>query len=185
VTVLRRLRLLLVAIAILGLNATAVAVAGNLSSWRANNDYGAVGFNQCALTTKMHDVFHDNDAHDIAPTDIDSPLYHDGCKDGLDVDEYDVRVNDYNYGDNGKLGWAECHYLNTSEVCEAAHAHINLYYDNYTYGEARSLMCEEIGHTVGLGHRASTDWTCMSQQWNQEHLDGHDIQHLNDLYDDY
>lgn len=48
--------------------------------------------------------------------------------------------------------------------------------------EARSLVCEEVGHAVGLAHNIGDPDTCMSQDWNLTKLDSHDKGILNGRY---
>ena len=56
----------------------------------------------------------------------------------------------------------------------------------YSTTEARSLLCEEMGHSVGLGHRFlapnDPDPGCMSQDWTETNYTSHDVNHLNTWY---
>lgn len=176
----RRRRLVLVVLLFVGsTTAGSSASASNWGGWWADTIDGAdsvIRMDQCNLTSKFHTAFHDNDTHDIEATDIGTTLYH-------TCETVDIYVNDYNYGDNGRAGWWECHrwYMNVAD-CDQGHVHINTFYDSYTQNEALSLMCEEVAHAFGLEHRTSTAPSCMSQQWDELHLDSHDRGHLNDKY---
>jgi len=56
----------------------------------------------------------------------------------------------------------------------------------YSTTEARSLLCEEMGHSVGLDHRFlppnDPDPGCMSQDWTETNFTSHDVNHLNTWY---
>ncbi len=136
---------------------------------------GTIDFQQCELTTKYHDAWHLNNDHDIEPTDVVVTTGH-------TCDNLDVRVNDWDYGANGKAGWWECHSVAGDGVtCDTGHVHINLN-TTKTDGEALHILCQEIGHSVGLGHRPdATTATCMdnSDSWDKRHLDAHDSNVIN------
>jgi hypothetical protein len=72
--------------------AQGVAYAGNWvyddGSYKAGNS--EVYFALCNLKSNTHDWFHDNDSHDIEPTDITTVVYH-------DCENVDVAVHDYDY----------------------------------------------------------------------------------------
>lgn len=57
---------------------------------------------------------------------------------------------------------------------------MNLAY-GYTDPQAESLMCEEIGHSVGLNHRSESG-SCMDFGLGGTHIDTHDHDHLDSLY---
>lgn len=88
----------------------------------------------------------------------------------------DVRVWDYNYGNNGYYAWIDCPSDNTgtsgshpNRTCRGQAARFNTwYYFNASVYDTeysrQSLACHELGHTVGLRHLATnpTDArTCM------------------------
>ncbi len=157
---------------------------GTGSNWNTtDNSYKAgdsnVWFNQCAMQANTHDAFHANDSHDIEPTDITTSLSaaHDAC------DTVDVRINDFGYGTNRPRGFYECHVFNSPQNCDEGHAHINTSYSAIpeNYNETLEVVCEEIGHSVGLDH-SDFDSSCMSNDVNARHLDGHDQGHLDDHY---
>ena len=158
------------------------------SAWAGNwtttdNAYKAgdsnVVFDQCALQTNTHNAFHANDSHDIEPTQITTTLYHRGC------DTDDVRINDYAYGTSRPTGWYECHAFHSSQNCNRGHAHINTSYSNIpeNYNRTLTLVCEEIGHSVGLAHRKSGEpASCMGADLSWLHLSGHDQTVINNHY---
>lgn len=152
------------------------ASAGNWLNFKAGDNQ--VYFHQCDLRDKTHDAFHNNSDHDILPTDINPHQYH-GC------DTVDVRINDGQYFDESAYGWYECHDDVDRPVCDHGHVHINSKYDFLfnDNGTMLSLVCEEIGHSVGLAHRPSGDESsCMSQRWESRHLDSHDTNTIDNHY---
>lgn len=169
-----------VAIAVGVVLGTGIALAGNWVT--TDNAYKAgdadVWFNQCALTTTTHNAFHNNDSHDIEPTQITTHLSaaHDAC------DTEDVRINDFGYGTDNARGWYECHAFHSSQNCDKGHAHINTSYSTVpeNYDETEEVVCEEIGHSVGLAHTSATS-SCMSTS-DSSHLDGHDKDVINNHY---
>ena len=153
-------------------------VAGSL----AGQGSDPVDFTQCDLTASVHDHFHSNNDHDIAPTDITPNGTH-ACS------TIDVGVGDDNFNSlvgSGVRGFAECHeYAVYPAVCNVAHAHINL--GNVDIPENFFLtlrtVCHEVGHTVGLRHRVSSADSCMwTGAATSAHLDSHDTNVLNDHY---
>lgn len=155
------------------------ASAGNWTGRRAGDDpQGDVRFSQCNLMTNTHDAFHSNDSHDIEPTQVQTHLYH-TCT------AYEVYMNDLAYGTDDPTGWYECHqYDPYPNICLEGHAHINTSYSNIPedYNRTLTLVCEEIGHSVGLDH-ISLSTSCMSAYLSALHLDqDHDWWHLNVNY---
>jgi hypothetical protein len=140
-----------------------------------------VAFDQCNLSDTVHNKFHANDDHDIEPTTITTLQAH-SC------DIRDVGIEDAGYGLDDPPGWYHCHELVSAFVCDKGEAHINL---SYSYigadgpAETHEVVCEEIGHSVGLGHRPESSSSCLGplELSNPEnHLDGHDKDTLNDNY---
>lgn len=85
----------------------------------------------------------------------------------------DLRVHDYNYGDTGWLGIAECvgstYGSDPNAVCNSHRVRINeRNITPYNATVARSVynLCHEVGHAVGLRHW-NNNGTCL-QKW----LDG-------------
>lgn len=160
-----------------------VAIAATLGPASATNLLGHdagdanVYFTMCQFEANTHSTFHDNDNHDINPTAINSIPQH-TCS------EIDVFVTDGAYGTDDPTGWWECHVWFDSNTCDKGHAHINISYSNIPedYNRTLTLMCEEIGHSVGLHHSGSSD-SCMSTNLNALHLNPHDKAQLNALYD--
>lgn len=141
-----------------------------------------VYFHQCNLSpnANTHPAFHNNDRHDIEPTDIDTYLYH-GCT------TVDMRINGYPYGfgDNSYgYGWYECHALYSPQGCDKGHIHVSWGFIPEDYSDTLTLVCQE----VGLGHRARRNGTsCMSLIYYRYdmtafHLDRHDKRHINNRY---
>lgn len=68
-----------------------------------------------------------------------------------------VRVCDYAYGSNGWLGVAQVWFEDLTGHIEAGVVKLNdTYFDTSTYNTPNwrmSVMCQEIGHTLGLGHQ--------------------------------
>ena len=153
------------------------AFAGN---W--NHDLGGrdVNFQMCELSNNTHDAFRNNGDHDIGPTAI---VRHEvyGCY------TYDVFINDFEYGKDDAPGFWHCHKAIDANTCDHSHAHINTSYEKIPedYYRTLAVVCEEIGHSVGLHHRPDTDPdTCMSHYNNNSarHLDGHDAYMINIHY---
>jgi hypothetical protein len=170
-----RRALLLAGLLIISVPAT--AMANNWLGFVAGSDR-TVTFNSCNQTSQMHAVAHDNDSHDIAVTDINTTWAH-ACT------IVEVIINDLDYGNTNWFGAYECHNWNSTRTrcINTGHVHINLFYGPYSYNQALSLMCEEVGHSVGLDHRPSDDTTsCMSQNFTSLHLDNHDKGLLNSHY---
>lgn len=122
-----------------------------------------------------HDAFHANDSYDIEPTDITTSL---SAADACDTN--DVRINDYGYGTDTYKGWFECHVFNSAQNCNEGHAHINTSYSDIPEddGSTLSIVCEEIGHSVGLAHSKTSDpgytSSCMWTSQDDGHLTSHD-----------
>lgn len=149
----------------------------------ATNDLGhkagsgsVVSFNLAVLTATIHDAWHFNNTNSIDPTDISPTHYH-------DTSGKLVRVSDAPYGDTGWYGRWYCNLWDSNRIyCYDGRVQINNTYGPYTNTEAESLVCEEVGHSVGLAHRSSTASSCMSQQFDETLLDSHDKGILNNKY---
>lgn len=163
-----------VALVTLWLTAASVAAwAGNWLGFTAGGN-NTVEFDECSLTTQMHTAFHSNDNHDIAPTAITSVGYH-RC------DQSEVQVRDASYGTNDPPGWWHCHVWGPAGICSYGEVHLNLSY-SYTVNSALHLVCQEIGHSVGLDHPTS-GLSCMREaMWSNLHLIQHDINLINANY---
>ena len=162
--------------------AAVLVIAGVAFAQNWNNDDNAykaggpnVVFHQCELSNNSHDAVHANDTHDIEPTAITSSMIH-GC------DTEDVRANDFPFGLDERTGWYECHAFNSPQNCNRGHVHINTSYSNIPedYDRTLRLICEEIGHSVGLAHANDQD-SCMSTS-TAKHLTNHDKGLINQHY---
>jgi hypothetical protein len=157
------------------------------SHWNpANAVYGSlagqgsapVDFTQCDLTNGVHSAFHTINDQDIAPTHITPNGTH-ACS------TIDVGVGDDNFG-SGSFGFMHCH-SHVGANCDIAHAHMDLSNPSIPEDPFRTLktVCHEVGHTLGLEHRASIANSCM---WaglelnNQMHFDSHDVNVINSHY---
>lgn len=168
---LKNLRIAMVASLVLALAIAPVSYAGNVLGHRAGTN-STVTFDQVSLTSTIHSAFDFNDINNIEPTQISTTLYHgSGGK--------EVNVFDANYGDTGWAGRYLC-VQGDGNTCEEGWVQINLYW-SYTTTQARSLVCEEVGHSVGLAHSSQTS-SCMSQQWDRTFLSSHDMGELNNIY---
>ena len=151
---------------------TTMVQAGNVLGHRAGGN-NIVTFNQSALTDNIHNAAHFVDDNSIEPTDISTTLFHsDPGK--------EVQIYDWNYGDTGWYGRWFCQSWGAGNVCLDGRVQINLFWA-YNQQQARSLVCEEVGHAVGLAH-SGEDGSCMSQQWDETLLSPHDKAHLNAIY---
>jgi len=98
-----------------------------------------------------------------------------------------VRVCNNSYGQNGWLGLASIG-LDSNGHIDQGTAKMNDSYDWYfTPEEMNHVMCQEIGHTFGLGHTSedgSSQQTCMdySTDPNSQWPNNHDFQQLVDMY---
>jgi hypothetical protein len=152
------------------------ALGGNLLGHTAGTTQ-TVTFNKSNLTAQMSGAFNYNDFMSIEFSDINTMIYtNDGPR--------EVNVNDQTFSAADWYGRWTCNEWNAAQdVCVKGTVNINLKYA-YTDDEAKSVMCEEIGHSVGLDHRETTDNTCMARPvcWTCKILHNHEITHLNSLY---
>lgn len=158
------------------------AIAGNANGYRAGLD-STVSFNHSSLTTIFHDAAHTTDSTDIEPTDITTSLFHDTA--GKEISIYDFTYESQYYG------WYECHaseWKNQKTICYNGHVHIDLFDPpggSYSVTEANALMCQEVGHSVGLAH--SVQWgSCMYDplptRWFETDFSTHDDGVVNGIY---
>ena len=109
-------------------------------------------------------------------TDITTTIY---TTTSPDTDIYypkEVNVFDFDYGDTGWFGRWYCNTWGAGNVCNVGTVNINLFPKPplpLNDIEARSIVCEEVGHSVGLAHSGAAD-SCMSQDWNDTLLNAHD-----------
>lgn len=132
-------------------------------------------FAQCDLGATVHDKFHENNNHDIIPTDINPNSEH-TCT------TVDVRINDGSFPGN-QAGYWECHNWNSGSplYCQEGHVHMDTDAGNIPENPnfTEMIVCEEIGHSVGLDHSDGTN-SCMNS--TSLHLGGHDINVINSVY---
>jgi hypothetical protein len=166
----------------IGLVAAAVllAVAGpamaNVLGHRAGWD-STVKFNKVSLTTQANTQFNNLISDSISPTDITPVITI-----NQPVANWEVNVFDANYGDTGWVGAWICVVWGGLTTCTQGSVYINLTYGPYPNGEMKSIICEEVGHSVGLAHSGEVNASCMSQQPDQTKLSTHDKAHLNAIY---
>ncbi|MEO8034449.1 MAG: hypothetical protein ABI837_08440 [Acidobacteriota bacterium] len=102
-----------------------------------------------------------------------------------------VRVCNYTYGSNGWLGLASINTVSGSTVHIAwgtAKMNDTYFAGGYPSTEKRHVMCQEVGHTFGLGHTStdgSSQNTCMdyyqntsSSDWTSTGPNQHDFDQL-------
>lgn len=154
------------------LPATATNVLGHRAGWDST-----VKFNKVSLTAQVNAQFNNLISDSISPTDI-TPM--------ISIDQpwadWEVNVFDANYGDTGWVGAWTCVVWGGMTTCTQGRVYINLTYGPYTNGEVKSIICEEVGHSVGLAHSGEVNASCMSQQPSQTKLSTHDKAHLNAIY---
>ncbi len=171
----------LISIVVFGVGA---AIAANVNGYRAGPN-STVDFGQVNLTIGFHDALHYVDENAVEPTHIQTILHHHG---GTEVEVFDA-----DYGSSA-YGWYECHssYVSGGKVvCTQSHVHINLSASppggTWSDVERGSLMCEEIGHALGLAHdyTANGQFSCMGRpvNWNIRDFNAeHDDLILNGMY---
>lgn len=78
-----------------------------------------------------------------------------------------IRSCNYTYGSNGWLGLASINITGGNHITQGSSKMNDTYFNTATYNnpnEKRHVMCQEIGHTFGLGHTStngSSQNTCM------------------------
>lgn len=100
-----------------------------------------------------------------------------------------VEVCNAAYGRNGWLGLAQI-WLSGSHVTQGAVKVNDTYFTMATYNTAdwrNHVMCQEVGHTLGLGHTSedgSSQDTCMdySDSATSTHPNAHDYEQLKSIY---
>lgn len=164
----------------------APAFAFNVGPWMTGTD-DFISASAYQLTSTFHTEFHDVLAL-LNASDLSTSHTH-------DTTSRELVANDLNYGNPNFFGWAECHAYSgvrgfyNKPVCTQAHVHIDLTLtgspnppgSSYSATEAQSLMCEEVGHSVGL-HHSGESGSCMSQNWATTGYTSHDISIINLQY---
>lgn len=170
---------------------TLISVLATSSPVAATNDLGhkaggnsTVTFLKYYLTTVVSNAFNFNDMNSIEVTDIATTI---NTTTNPDNDIYyprEVNVYDADYGDTGWYGRWACTTWGSFGVCVVGAVNINLFPEPplpLNDAEARSLVCEEVGHAVGLAHSRDAN-SCMSQDWALTLLNAHDKGILNGRY---
>jgi hypothetical protein len=101
-----------------------------------------------------------------------------------------VEVCNARYGNNGWLGLAQIWISNGSHIIQGAVKMNDTYMTVAPYNtneEKNHVMCQEVGHTLGLGHQdesGATLNTCMdySMSATSQHPNAHDYQMLEQIY---
>lgn len=171
------------------LMSSAIAYAGNFGSsgssgvggttngvWRTNNNNYVIAERNLtpAVATAINNIESVYDATDLNYTDVVS----NSCSDAL----RDTCAYDSHYGNNGFIGWNSCWGTvsgsHPNQQCSVTWVRFNL-----TYSANRtSSACHEVGHSIGLRHRASVD-TCMNVPSSvKQSLGAHDVDHINLFY---
>ena len=149
--------------------------ASNLLGHRAGWD-STVKVNKVALSAQFNTQVNNVLSESVNPTDITLQIAIDQA-----AANWEVNIYDANYGDTGWAGHWNCQVWGSMTVCTQGRVRLNQVV-SYTNQEAKSLACEEIGHSLGLAHSNEVNASCMSQQWNQTKLSTHDRNHLNSIY---
>ncbi len=100
-----------------------------------------------------------------------------------------IRVCNASYGRNGWLGLASINLDSNGHIVKGT-AKMNDSYSSYWVSDANEaphVMCQEVGHTFGLGHTSedgSSQGTCMdySQSPNSTKPNSHDYAQLTSIY---
>lgn len=104
-----------------------------------------------------------------------------------DITVTNINVVDSNYGAIGWVGMWDCASWGSGNTCKRGDVYLNQYGPyipggSYDATERRSLVCEEVGHAVGLAHRLVNEG-CMSQEWDRTRwTNDHDNVHINNWY---
>lgn len=93
------------------------------------------------------------------------------------------RMCNYNWGATGWAGLAQIR-LNGNHIVEGR-ARVNDYYGS-SYNYRRHVLCQEVGHVLGLDHQANGNASCMddsSAGWDNLRPNDHDYEQLLRIYD--
>lgn len=108
-----------------------------------------------------------------------------------------VQVCNSTYGNNGWLGLASINLTGGTHITQGSAKMNDTYFNSATYNnvnERRHVMCQEVGHTFGLGHTStdgSSQNTCMDYFSNtganatstlSTHPNSHDYEQLVGIY---
>lgn len=166
------------------LTAVGVASGANNNGIKAGAN-STVTFLKYYLTATVSAAFDFNDLNNIEFSDITTTIYTTTNEDTDIHYPKEVNVYDFDYGDTGWYGRYYCNTWGAGNICSVGIVNINLFLQPplpLNNIEARSLMCEEVGHAVGLAHEPVATDTCMSQDWFDTLLNDHDLGILNARY---
>lgn len=93
------------------------------------------------------------------------------------------RMCDYNWGATGWAGIAQIH-VNGSHILDGR-VRVNNYYGT-SNSYRRHVLCQEVGHILGLDHQANGNNSCMddsSAGWDEMRPNAHDYEMLERIYD--
>lgn len=132
------------------------------------------------LTTGFSDAVEWHRQNNMNPTDL-TTLYT------TSIYETYMNIVDSNYGAIGWSGAYNCASWASGSICQRGDVYLNLYGGyvpggSYDATERRSLVCEEIGHAVGLDHRKTVTVGCLTQDWSRTSWTDHDNNHVNNWY---
>ena len=145
----------------------------------------SIRFNKINLSNNFTSAVDFNDVNNIEPTDISSIMYTNAAWGFGEVNIYDA-----DYGNVIWQGNWSCRDWGApgDGICDLGRVQFNQYWGPYPSQEAKSLACEEIGHSVGLDHSDGStvpdQWfaSCMSQNPAEIYLSNHDETHLQAWY---
>lgn len=129
-----------------------------------------------SLTTGFYNAVEYVRQNGINPTDMTS-LYASG------VSSTYINIVDNDYGPFW-FGMWDCATGDNVGVCSRGDVFLNIGVTppgGWSDTKYRSLVCEEMGHGIGLAHRY-TENGCMSQDWADTDYSSHDDAHLNSYY---
>lgn len=134
------------------------------------------------LTAGFSDAVEWHRQNNMNPTDL-TTLYTSS------VSETYINIVDSDYGPIGWSGIWDCAVWGSGNTCRRGDVYLNRYTGSgyvpggsYDATERRSLVCEEVGHAVGLAHRKTVSVGCMTQDWSRTSWTDHDNSHVNNWY---
>lgn len=124
-----------------------------------------------------------NNTNSVDPTDLTTQTCTQNNNVSCSLKE--VNIEDSDFGDVGWVGEQYCASWQTPyTVCDYGSVLINQYYGPYTDNVMRSIVCQEVGHAMGLDHHATDTTSCMlelSPPW-PVYLNTHDKNLINSKY---
>jgi len=98
------------------------------------------------------------------------------------IDKYYVSYCDVDWFDgvSGATGHERCNALTSTGKCETADVRISMYFvDLLPTSYEHSLLCHEIGHSIGLTHTSDTTSCLKPSTYSSVTYSTHDIGHIN------